>query len=149
MKKKYDLNGFIFFFVGSYKIESTLNNGKNHRQKHNKKQNQKDIQNEIQNDTKSGKIDKNMQIISNSINVLNLLHDTSIPNNVPSIPSKNQCYGYEVEKKSGKLILQNTNMRNYKGTKEDNVGPGEYNPNIDSIMKNKIKASFAVSVFFI
>ena len=34
----------------------------------------------------------------------------------------------------------------YKGTKGDAVGPGDYNPNHESIMKNRIKASFTVSI---
>ena len=89
------------------------------------------------------------KVTSNSNNILHLLNEISLSNNAPSIPSKNQSYGYEVEEYSGKLILQDMDIPGYKGTKGDTVGPGDYNPNHESIMKNKVKASFTVRISFI
>ena len=108
-----------------------MNNGKN--------QKQLQIQNLKQNN-------KTVKVASNSNNILHLLNEISLSNNAPSIPSKNQSYGYEVEEISGKLILQDMEIPGYKGTKGDAVGPGDYNPNHESIMKNRIKASFTVSI---
>ena len=121
-------------FLGSYIFGSTLNNGKNQKQLH------------MQNLKQNIKIPK---VTSNSNNILHLLNEISLSNNAPSIPSKNQSYGYEVEEYSGKLILQDMDIPGYKGTKGDTVGPGDYNPNHESIMKNRVKASFTVRINFI
>lgn len=48
--------------------------------------------------------------------------------NIPSIPAKNKDYGFEINKKTGKLTKkENPNMyKTFTGLKGDSVGPGSY-----------------------
>ena len=90
---------------------------------------------------------KTLRHPSASTEILCLLNDVSICTRAPSIPARNQTSGYEVGK-SGKLILQDTPVMGFKGTKGDTVGPGDYDPDHGYILKNKTTANFAVSVVY-
>lgn len=52
------------------------------------------------------------------------------PSIVPSIPTRFQSYGYEAGN-DGKLALQDPVVPGYSGTKNDGVGPGDYDPKIE------------------
>lgn len=45
----------------------------------------------------------------------------------PTIPAKNQSYGYEMTK-GGELIMLKPKTKVYAGDQRDSVGPGQYNP---------------------
>lgn len=45
----------------------------------------------------------------------------------PTIPAKNQSYGYEMTK-SGELVMLKPKTKVYAGDHKDSVGPGQYNP---------------------
>jgi hypothetical protein len=45
--------------------------------------------------------------------------------NAPSIPTKNNCYGYE-ESSNGQLTINENPEQTFTGRKEDSVGPGQY-----------------------
>jgi len=53
---------------------------------------------------------------------------------VPAIPARHQSYGYEPNAK-GRLTLQDPLIPGFAGTKNDAVGPADYDPKIDSTNK--------------
>lgn len=59
--------------------------------------------------------------------MLQKLNDLSIVGTVPSIPRREQSFGYEPTG-NGKLQLQDPAITGYKGIKDDRVGPADYNP---------------------
>ena len=81
---------------------------------------------------------------SASNELLELLKEVSVSTRAPSIPTKAQSYGYELGE-SGKMILQESAIPGFRGTKGDTVGPGDYNPDSAYTWKNKTWSSFTVS----
>lgn len=72
-----------------------------------------------------------------------ILNDLLPPQNTtPSIPTKFQGYGYEVSA-NGKLELQDPVNPGYSGTKNDTVGPLDYDPNVGVKYRNIPKTNFA------
>ena len=62
-----------------------------------------------------------------SAGMLAKLNELSVVPNVPSIPRRDQSFGYEPTE-GGRLVLQAPAVEGHKGFKEDCVGPGDYNP---------------------
>lgn len=65
-------------------------------------------------------------------------------NSVPSIPARNQSYGYEPEEKTGRLVLQQPLIAGFSGRGNDTVGPGDYEPNIDIKYRSSGTISFGI-----
>ena len=49
-------------------------------------------------------------------------------NNRPSIPGKNEVFGYTYQDQFGKKAIKNNPLKQYSGIINDSVGPGEYDP---------------------
>jgi hypothetical protein len=62
-----------------------------------------------------------------SAGMLAKLNELSVVPNVPSIPRRDQSFGYEPTD-AGRLVLQAPAVEGHKGFKEDSVGPGDYDP---------------------
>jgi len=62
-----------------------------------------------------------------SAGMLAKLNELSVVPNVPSIPRREQSFGYEPTD-AGRLVLQAPAVEGHKGFKEDSVGPGDYDP---------------------
>jgi Sperm-tail PG-rich repeat len=60
---------------------------------------------------------------------------------VPSIPTKEQSYGYEPTE-DGRLEPQEAAMPGFRGIKNDTVGPGDYDPDISAVTRNKPRPFF-------
>jgi hypothetical protein len=73
-----------------------------------------------------------------------LLIKAEVPTPVqgPSIPSKLQSYGYDIDPRSGQLTLQDSVYQGYTGNKQDRVGPGDYDPNDDIRFRHHDAAAF-------
>eukprot|EP00596_Hydrurales_sp_CCMP1899_P001047 CAMPEP_0119041194 /NCGR_PEP_ID=MMETSP1177-20130426/11383_1 /TAXON_ID=2985 /ORGANISM="Ochromonas sp, Strain CCMP1899" /LENGTH=289 /DNA_ID=CAMNT_0007007043 /DNA_START=200 /DNA_END=1070 /DNA_ORIENTATION=+ len=99
---------------GSYVYRSTLNDKKNFNK---------------------GKL----RLKSGSNEIMSLLNDVSVCTRAPSIPARNQSYGYELGE-SGNMVLQEAVGGGCKGTKGDTVGPGTYDPKYTQ--KNRSTAGF-------
>ncbi|GMH34336.1 hypothetical protein BSKO_02170 [Bryopsis sp. KO-2023] len=56
---------------------------------------------------------------------------------VPSVPARNQSYGYE-EDDCGSLIMQPPPSVGHTGVRQDAVGPGDYKPNISAVKTTKV-----------
>lgn len=65
------------------------------------------------------------------------------PMSPPSIPAKGQAHGYEV-RPDGALAPQPPAIPGYSGHKDDAVGPGDYNPRVDTRFKNPKSTTFKV-----
>eukprot|EP01035_Chromulina_nebulosa_P022207 gene22207-28756_t len=63
------------------------------------------------------------------------------PAAVPSIPTKNQAFGYE-EDNIGTLIPQAPLIAGFSGLKSDSVGPGDYEPKVAPTVKSARQVSF-------
>lgn len=63
------------------------------------------------------------------------------PLGIPSIPTKFQSYGYE-SNNLGHLVLQEPLIPGFAGTKDDAVGPGDYNPKVDFRFRSAPAAGF-------
>lgn len=50
------------------------------------------------------------------------------PQSVPSIPRRHQCFGFEEDERSGRLVLQGPTYAGYSGLRNDAVGPMDYDP---------------------
>jgi hypothetical protein len=62
---------------------------------------------------------------------------------MPSIPSKNESYGYE-KTPDGSLVLQRPLRTGFSGASGDAVGPGDYDPPIlSSIVRKTPSALFS------
>eukprot|EP00607_Mallomonas_marina_P007898 CAMPEP_0182423352 /NCGR_PEP_ID=MMETSP1167-20130531/9320_1 /TAXON_ID=2988 /ORGANISM="Mallomonas Sp, Strain CCMP3275" /LENGTH=425 /DNA_ID=CAMNT_0024602243 /DNA_START=8 /DNA_END=1285 /DNA_ORIENTATION=+ len=59
---------------------------------------------------------------------------------VPSIPTKFQSYGYE-DAQDGRLVPQPSTRPGFTGIKNDTVGPGDYDPNFDVVKFKKVPHS--------
>ena len=94
-----------------------------------------------------------------------VLKYTSGPASVPSIPARSQSYGYEMDTMTNKLVAQKplvpgtysliyslTHLlthsfiiyAGFTGTKNDTVGPGDYEPKIDLKYKSAGSVSFGI-----
>jgi Sperm-tail PG-rich repeat len=76
--------------------------------------------------------------------ILRNLQELSMVPRVPSIPTRSQSYGYEPTV-NGRLELQEPPVPGFKGTKGDTVGPGDYDPDISAVSRNKPRAVFPYS----
>jgi hypothetical protein len=61
---------------------------------------------------------------------------------VPSIPNKNQSYGYDYNP-DGKLSLQSAQMPGYSGLRNDSVGPGDYEPRANAVVRSSSCSHFS------
>ncbi len=59
---------------------------------------------------------------------------------MPSIPSRNESYGYE-KTPDGALVLQKPLKAGFAGTQGDSVGPGDYDPPILASVVRKVPAA--------
>lgn len=59
---------------------------------------------------------------------------------MPSIPSKNESYGYE-KTPDGSLVLQRPLRTGFTGANNDAVGPGDYDPPILSTIVRKVPSA--------
>ena len=97
---------------------------------------------------RSGKLRKISRKKSTASDLLRTLHEISTSSHAPSIPSRDQSYGYEPTQ-SGKLILQPSTYERFKGTKDDKVGPGDYNPSSSFVLKKEPSTTFSVSFMYL
>lgn len=71
---------------------------------------------------------------------LNLIGNKNVLR-APSIPTREQCFGYE-EDETGHLQLQQPLQAGYKGTKNDSVGPGDYDIKLSGKFNKKYAVTF-------
>lgn len=67
----------------------------------------------------------------------------SVRQSAPSIPTKFQGFGYDNMDYSGSLIAHEPERPGHTGVKEDTVGPGEYDPNVNIKFRHTPKINFA------
>ncbi|EGR29892.1 hypothetical protein IMG5_146650 [Ichthyophthirius multifiliis] len=80
------------------------------------------------------------QNIQNSDYIISHLLKLNKYQSVPSIPSKYNQYGY-TENEENQMNLNQLPLHSYQGTKQDSVGPGQYEINYSSLIKEKYKGT--------